>query len=173
MKYCAPLSKCIWLRMFTSTWPRRRQLSCNEKSYKQCTKRSPPYRNSYWFDNYSIWRWESHTQQPPTSTPLAWCCLNSPPKGLTLKKKLKLCPPFKFAGKLGGLLHDIRQQPSKSQCGRSNWTSPNRGHPATIDGSHHRWFGRSLPLDRDNKENRPKHKSAEEEGRSTMIKVKC
>ena len=92
MKYCAPLSKCIWLRMFTSTWPRRRQLSCNEKSYKQCTKRSPPYRNSYWFDNYSIWRWESQTQQPPTSTTSARCCLSTPPKGLTSKKKLKPLP---------------------------------------------------------------------------------
>ena len=55
-------------------------------------KKQSSLSNSYWYDNYSIWRWERQIQRLPTSTPSIGCYPNSPPKGSTSKKKWKPLP---------------------------------------------------------------------------------
>ena len=43
----------------TLAWPKKQQPSHCGRCFKPITKSSPPCRNSYWFDNYSTWRWET------------------------------------------------------------------------------------------------------------------
>ena len=79
--------------------------------------------------------------------PSAECCMNSPPKGLTLKKKLKSFPSFRacwWDGK-SSVGHSLTVL-SESQFGWNALTNIVRRHSTTIDGPHHRWLSISPPL---------------------------
>ena len=82
-------SGCTWLKMSISAWQSRWQHSYCGRNFMPFMRRNPPRWNSYWSDSCSIWRWQRRIWRPPTSKPSTGCCPNSPPKGLTSKKKLK------------------------------------------------------------------------------------
>ena len=74
----------------------------NREKLQQSTKSNSHHRNSYWFENYWIWRWERHTRWPPTLTPAVGCYPNFPHKGSTSQKKWKTScytPPYRQVGR--------------------------------------------------------------------------
>ena len=90
-------------------------------------EKHPPHRSSYWFDNYSIWRWERWIRPPHTSTPSTECCSELSSQGINFEEEVTAFRAYQRFGR-----YSAQHSPTATWSG--TWTKQSSKYsPRTFD----------------------------------------